>query len=214
MSGPIHAIDERFDKGSSHKARSTALELLVASQFAQAGYSISFDTEADVEVIDKTVLFHVECKRPSKYENIEKCVGDAYSQLKKRYASYNGDLKQRGFAFISITKLVNPDNGTLLLKNKLEIKERLDALASNYLTENKHLFYKNLDDRTMGVIFYLQMAIKTPEYNGLFIYRHLAGIYVSNTNDPNIENQNRDRVYFREIMTKLNQGFVSIFSDK
>ena len=132
MSGPIHAIDERFDKGSSHKARSTALELLVASQFAQAGYSISFDTEADVEVIDKTVLFHVECKRPSKYENIEKCVGDAYSQLKKRYASYNGDLKQRGFAFISITKLVNPDNGTLLLKNKLEIKERLDALASNY----------------------------------------------------------------------------------
>jgi hypothetical protein len=205
VSGPIHSIDENSNKGRSYKARSTGVELLIASHFLLGGFKINLETDTDVEAIDKNVFFHIECKRPAKYDNVEKCVQEAYSQLKKRYNSYTGKQSQRGFAVLSITKFSNPGNIQLAVNSQDEMVIESEKFISKFLEEHRSTFYKNLDDRTMGVLIHFQIAVVIRGQKGVLIHRILSGIYTSLISDIDIKNMHPDRVYFREIIQRLNR---------
>jgi hypothetical protein len=211
VKGPVHSRDEKPQAGSTYKARSTGLELLIASHFAMAGFDVSFDTISDVVVSDKRTVFHIECKRPSKIENVEDCIGEAYSQLKTRYDSYKGIIPQRGFAVVSITKCMNPENEQYIFDKEEDIYSALSYTGNQFLEQNRNIFYKGLNELTMGVIMYLQIATSLVGHKGIFIQRQFSSIYVSNTNEPDIKYNNPDRLYFKDITDSLRTGFANAF---
>jgi hypothetical protein len=55
------------------------------------------------------------------------------------------------------------------------------------------------------------MAVAVRGQKGMFVQRHVTGVYVSNTNDTDIKAQNPDRVYFEEIVGNLKRGFRTEF---
>ncbi len=212
IGGPIHSADEKLG-GASSLARNTGLELLIASHFALGSFKVDFSTLADTVVIDKNTFFHIECKRPFKYKTIKKNLDKAYSQLKRRYSENDQDLPVRGFVVLSIGKILNPENNTLRVKDESELLKTIGILFRDFLDQHKTLWKRNLHDQTMAVFAYLQIAVSFEKLIGTLIHRQFDGIYVSLGHDPDIKNLDPDRLYFNEIVSRLNEGARNAFQN-
>ena len=209
---PIHSSDEKIPIDFP-LARNTGLELLVAAHFALGGYQISFKTIADVVVIDNENVFHIECKRPSKESTIKNNLDKAYKQLKRRYNEFDGPLMDRGFVVLSIGKIINPENKMYGVKDESELLNTLNEVVINFLNDHKILWRRNLHEKTMAVFAYLQMAAKIENRCGTFIIRHFDGLYIRPNHLPDIKDLDLDRLYFREIISRLNEGTRKAFDD-
>ena len=58
------------------------------------------------------------------------------------------------------------------------------------------------------------MAISLRNQRGLIIARHFSGRYLSRTRETDIAKNDPDRLYFRDILSRLNQGAQKAFSTK
>lgn len=202
-SGPLHSSEERPGGASGH-ARNTAFELLIASQFALAGFSLDFETSSDVAFKDGPTLFYVECKRPFTYNGVKKNISKAYSQLRQRYKS-SDDPNARGLVVLSIAKFSNPKNQTLGISSGAELITLMTERFENFLATHQRLFYRNHDERTMGVFAYLQIAVAYENMKGTGIHRQFAGMYLSKVNPIDIKFLHPDRLYFHEIVQRINR---------
>jgi len=209
LGGPIHSTDEKPD-GSSHKARNTGLELAVGAHFALAGFSVDFDTDADIVASDSRTTFYVECKRPSS-PRISKTIDEAYSQLKTRYEGHGVGREPRGLAVISLNRLLNPETVQLRVQNTREAESTIASVVSRFLNQNEALWYNDLHDRTMAVIAYATWSVFIEGQRGLYILRDFGGKYVSNIHDRNLAHQGPDRVYFSVVLSELNKGVQRAF---
>lgn len=212
VSGPIHSIHEAND-GASVVARNTGLELLIASHFSLGGYSVNFSSVADVEFRDKDLLFYVECKRPHKAKTIKKNLDRAYSQLRRRYMSSPNPESTRGFVVLSIAKARNPENKTLGLRSYEESIEASKHLLSDFLQENRSLWNRNIHPNTMAVFGYMQIAIHIQGMPGGIMHRQFDSIYVRPGHNADIEYHDPDRIYMREIVSRLNEGAKAAFAN-
>lgn len=207
--GPLHSGDEKPD-GSSHKARNTGLELAVGAHFALAGFSVDFDTKADIIASDPRTTFYVECKRPSSFK-ISNTIDEAYSQLKARYIGHSLEREPRGLAVISLNKLLNPESLQLRVQSTREAVSTVDSEVNRFLNGNERLWYNDLDERTMAVMAYATWAVFVEGQKGLYILRHFGGKYVSNTHDRMLVHQDPDRVYFSLVLFELNTAVQRAF---
>jgi hypothetical protein len=212
VGGPVHASNEKSD-GRSHVARNTGIELLVTSNFVLGGFKVNFQTDADVVVIDKDNHFQVECKRSSKESTLKSNLDKAYSQLKRRYAEYEESCLSRGFVVLSIGKIVNPENKVLGVKDGSEILGIMDQIVRDFLNNNKSIWQRNLHEKTMAVFAYLQMAANAQNRHGTFIVSHYGGLYLRPGHLPDIKDLDLDRLYFREIVSRMNEGARNALDD-
>ncbi|MEX2115297.1 MAG: hypothetical protein WEB37_00300 [Bacteroidota bacterium] len=203
-SGPLHSSQER-PGGATGLARNTALELLIASQFALAGYDLDFNTTSDVAFRDGRTMFHVECKRPFTYNGVKKNIERAYSQLRHRYRDSIGSTA-RGLVVLSIAKFSNPMNQTLSISDDRELVAFMSGRFEEFLRAHQRLFYRNHDERTMAVLAYLQIAVAYQDRKGTGIHRQFAGMYLSTVNPTDIKYMNPDRLYFHEIVERINRS--------
>jgi hypothetical protein len=212
LRGPAHSEHEK-PHGSSHKARDTALELVVGSHFALGGFAVDFDTEADIVACDNETTFYVECKRPSA-KRIDKIKKELYAQLGHRYAVHKDYHEPRGFAVFSLNKLLNPESLPLRVRNAQEAIDTISPIIQQFLDSYERLWYKKLDDRTMAVMAYVSMAVSVGAPRGLYILRQFGAKYVSRIHDRDIAKQDPDRVYLRTILSRLNEGALQAFSEE
>ena len=212
LKGPKHSSEEK-PAGRSHQARDTSLELVIASHFALGGYSIEFSDDADVIAKDGKTTFYIECKRPSG-TNVEGTIEKIHHQLRRRYETHEGNTEARGLAVFSVTKRLFPNSETLLVDTPEEGVNAVLETMQQFHQDTKELWYKDLDDRTMAVLVYAAMAISLRNQRGLIIARHFSGRYLSRTRETDIAKNDPDRLYFRDILSRLNQGAQKAFSTK
>ncbi|MCX6132623.1 MAG: hypothetical protein NTU47_02320 [Ignavibacteriales bacterium] len=210
LEGPKHAVDEKPD-GSSHKPRNTAFELVIAAHFALAGFTVDFDSEADVVVSDEKSAFYVECKRPSGTD-IAGTINDIHHQLQRRYQNHQLEKAARGLGVLCVTKRILPNSETLLVNTAQEGHDAAMDVLKRAHDDTKKMWYKNLHHQTMAGIIYLSMPIAITGRSGLIVSRQFSGRYVSRTRKTDIAAQDPDRVYFSQIINRLNQGALAAFT--
>jgi hypothetical protein len=210
--GPVHAEDER-PQGSSHKARDTALELVIGSHFALGGFEVNFDTETDLIAVDSKSTFYIECKRPS-VKKTEKIKKELYSQLARRYALHSLNLEPRGLAVISLNKLLDPAYLPLRVDHPQQAVNTILPIINRFLDSYERLWYWKLDDRTMAVMAYVSTAVSLGQARGIYILRQFGAKYVSKIHNRDIANQDPDRVYMQAMLNRLNEGTHRAFREE
>ena len=213
IEGPKHAQDERKD-GASHIARNTGFELLIASLFSLAGFKVDFEGAFDVRVTDRDNVFYIECKRPRSHSSLKKNMQIMYSQLEHRYREHDQLNPPRGLAVVSITKIVNPTNGTLPVERPDDAFQKCEKIFSDFLDQHKTIWYRNLHEDTMAVLLYLQLTVLAKGYTGTFFHRQFWGIYVRPGHYGDIKDLDLDRMYFHYIVQRLNAGSRLAFQEK
>lgn len=211
IAGPVHAKSERSD-GTSHRARSIGLELLIASHFALGGFSVRFSPRADFEFTYNGVLFFVECKRPQSYGTVKTNLENAYKQLRRNYSASKDLEHTRGLVVMSIAKFSNPENRTLGLSTWDEYAKLREKLVLNFLERNRLLWNTSVHPNTMGVLGYIQIAAKIAERPGGFIYREFGGICVRPGHQANVRHLDPDRQHFGYMVHRLKQGYREAFA--
>lgn len=212
LGGPIHSLDEIAHGGSSHKARSTAFELVIASHFAMGGFKVKFDSLADVVAVDDRTTLYIECKRPFGEHRIARCTAEAYRQLKRRYEAHSHSGNCRGIYVVSAAKLWNPEYATLLIRDEADLGEFITFCTRTFLEEKKGFWYKNLHDQTMAVAAYFQTALKMGDQPGGYITRLFGSMYLSQNHSTDLADQHPERLYFNNIANRLNSGQQSVFA--
>ncbi len=183
LKGPTSYTDENI-KTSSNVARNIAFELLVAAKLASAGLIVDFGTNADLKVILGDFVIYVECKRPQYYHQLNSNINGALSQLEKRYKSHNSTSQPRGIMAISLTKVLNPTQDILVVKNTETLHSSTERILDDFQTEYKSKWFLPRDKRTIGALIYFSSPTSIENEN---IIAHAYQIDFTNCCDPKSE---------------------------
>lgn len=202
IEGPEYADKETLTT-ASHISRDVEFELYVAAHFSVAGYKIDFGSDADLKIHDDTTLLFVECKRPKNNNSVEKNIREAFKQLTKRYNTAGTSTKVRGLAVFSISKLVNPGFKMLVVKSDGDREKQLNLVMERFFKDYNRYWQKELDIRTIGVLFHLQIPCVVQSTN-IFGTCHRFGV-----NNTALYGWS-DYHYFVDICTKFEKGHSAL----
>lgn len=200
--GPFAVVEER-ESGSSYQARDIAFELTMASRYVKANFEVDFGTEADLRIFDNEKMFFIECKRPKSTNSIRSNVHNAFKQLNKRYDGVNSSVLTRGIVALSIGKVINPDQKLLYAKSQDTLYyDSLPAICQRFALAYSRYWQNELDNRTIGVLLYLQTPAVLENRNLITVCDYFAA---DSTSIPG----SSDYRYFMNMAIKLAQGVVS-----
>lgn len=206
IKGPEHSSAEH-PNSASRIGRDIEFELYIASHFEASGLHVDFGTAADLKTAFDSTNFFVECKRPSSMNSLKVNIDEAFDQLTKRCDS--SDQKARGCVALSISKIINPSKKRLVADTSHILLKELALTVEKFIRENKHLWQKKVDTRTLGVLVHFQTA-------GLIESRKLPTscdyFGVNNTTLADSLIGGTDDICLSEIVAKLEKGQLILHS--
>ncbi len=169
--GPRYLVDER-PRAASDRARNIEFELLMASRFVLAGFSVNLETETDIVLRFENYVLLAECKRPFGQTGLRRGVKDGCEQLSKRLRTLDLGSNPRGILIVSVSQLVNRDTSILKTNDENSANAALERLLQKFLLGVKSQLRKRLDHRIIGVCAHIEMPCKLNTYPGIvFNYR-------------------------------------------
>jgi hypothetical protein len=169
-------------------SRDIAFELLLASQCQRAGLRLEIGKQADLIILNNGIEIFVECKRLKSISKVRKRIKHAVKQLHKRYKSANNPKTARGIIALSITDLVNPEQGLMLGDLPEDVNRKVSRYVDFFIGKYKDLWQSTQDSRTIGAF----VELSTPsviESENLLITCHQVGMNnacATNTKDYSI----------------------------
>jgi hypothetical protein len=162
-------------KPSSHKGRDTSFELIMASFFSQAAYSINIDTDADLLASNQNISLIIECKRPRSSHSLRGALKSAKHQLANRYNTISNKNNSYGVIAISIDIIVNPQHFYLLTSDSDSINNILTKEAYNFIHSNLSLWRTILHNNTLGVLALLRTIAIVRDVNMIATCSFMTG---------------------------------------
>jgi hypothetical protein len=89
----------------------------------------------------------------------------------------------------------------------------ISVVNSNFLEDHKKLWKRDLHPKTTAVFSYFRIAAKVDNLLGTYVVNYFAGVYVKPGHLANIKYLDLDRLYFRDIVSRLNEGNRKAFED-
>jgi hypothetical protein len=150
VNGPINSADET---PKSTSARNFIFEALMAarSHHPTRGVNAILNADSDTGIlIDKKKLW-IECKRILSVSKIEANIKDASNQL-ERVLSKKIGTGNRGIVAIDVTKILNPNSDLFVQKNDNTLKESIDRLMDQFISDNSNQWEKVYARRNKNII--------------------------------------------------------------
>lgn len=120
------------NKVANESSRDFLFELSVGARLIRAGYEVTLNGQADIVALIEGRRVYVEAKRIRSVSQIGKRVSEANRQVGKRLAQ-DSSSKSRGFIAVSLTDVLNPDNGFAMVENVEQLRsanaEKLHGLV-------------------------------------------------------------------------------------
>ncbi|MBR9910421.1 MAG: hypothetical protein GYB33_08740 [Gammaproteobacteria bacterium] len=153
--GPSLLSGEPKDGGGIH-GRNFTFELYASSRFLRAGLDVSYQSDADLNIVIANTLLHVECKRAVTENNLEGLIEKAIEQIDK---SCEGNDTDRGVIALSLSKLFwmmqeELNQGNVADEN--ELQSLLHPVSEKIAMEIR-VRYATKSDKVLGVIFHYKM---------------------------------------------------------
>lgn len=153
--GPSLLSGEPKDGGGIH-GRNFTFELYASSRFLRAGLDVSYQSDADLNIVIANRLLHVECKRAVTENNLEGLIEKAIEQIDK---SCEGNDTDRGVIALSLSKLFwmmqeELNQGNVADEN--ELQSLLHPVSEKIAMDIK-VRYATKSDNVLGVIFHYKM---------------------------------------------------------
>lgn len=197
VEGPVCFLDESTNT-SSNLARNIGFELGVAADLVSGGFEVDLSSEADIVIKKLPFQMYFECKRPQKKESVNRNIRKAKKQLEKRYQRYNDPDNARGIVTLSVSRIVNPTFGGLVVDEPDEV----GIGAMNILTELKEYYWQTFldrrDSRTIGMLLVMNLPflIKTRIMHGTGRFFYLFSPPLTNI----------ERYTVKQIHTSMNEN--------
>ena len=137
-------------------SRDIAFELLLASRCHRAGLKIEIGKQADLIILYNGIEMFVECKRLKSAVKVRKRIKHAVKQLHKRYKSAKAPKAARGILALSITDLVNPEQGLMLGTLQEDVGGKVQRHVDAFIAKYKELWQSAQDIRTIGA--YIELS--------------------------------------------------------
>lgn len=164
---------------ADRSGRDFSLELAVAAHFARKGYSIDFDTDADMKVDFGEFHLYVECKRLKSPKKVEHRIKDAIAQLNRRYRLSRESALARGILVVSIGRIINNKLGQIVGKQHADLGIIAGEINRQFIHQYKHLWQKpGRDKRLLGAAVILD-APATVEGSGKLQMLHEVALHTS-----------------------------------
>lgn len=153
--GPSLLSSEPKDGGGIH-GRNFTFELYMSSRFVRAGLDVSYQSDADLNIVIADTLLHIECKRAVTENNLKGLIGKAIEQIDK---SCDGNDTDRGVIALSLSKLFwimqeefNQEN----VADENELQSLLHPVSEKIAMEIR-VQYATKSDNVLGVIFHYKI---------------------------------------------------------
>lgn len=193
----------RKETHSSRKPADTAFELRIGALFSAAGYDVAFTRNADLEIDDSGRKIFVECKRPSSQMTIERGIKEAFDQVSRRCNESDFDGPQYGIVAISMTKIRNPDQKLLLVKDKERLGKELSSILTHFAKTYQPFWERELDIRCVGVIIHFQTISIVQELNLITPAEHFGWWF------RGVKGRS-EYFYFDEVTRRLSANFQQV----
>lgn len=131
---------------------------------------VEFPTIGDLSIQHRGRKILIECKRPSSSRGIKENIEKALEQLTFGYINHEDSF---GLIFVSINKILNPDQNLYIQKDINALSKNLPALVQKFVKENLHIWQNKKDGRTLGVIISLQVPAIIEDEQMLVIGREM-----------------------------------------
>jgi len=158
-----------FDPG-----RDIAFELLLASRCHHAGLKIKIGKQADLVILYNGIEMFVECKRLKSGAKVRKRIKHAVKQLHKRYKSAKAPKAARGILALSITDLVNPEQGLMLGTVSEDVGKKVSRHVDAFIDKYRGLWQGAQDSRTIGAFIELSTPSVIESENLLTTYHQVG----------------------------------------
>ena len=136
-------------------SRDIAFELLLASRCHRAGLKIEVGKQADLIIMYNGIEIFVECKRLKSTAKVGKRIKHAVKQLHKRYKFAQAPKAARGILALSITDLVNPEQGLMLGNSAEDVGRKVQRHVDAFIAKSKAQWQTAQDSRTIGAFIEL-----------------------------------------------------------
>ncbi len=180
------ASGQEFSAQSDHDpARDFAFELSVAARFIKAGYKVSIDGIADVEVdLDNRYKLFVECKRIKSYSKIRHNSRKALRQIGKRIPSKPG-MKYRGMIALNLTDLIPRIPGVVSSPHAATARHRF--AVNRFIEDHFESIYQVGSNKMLGVMCVSEMMFHEDNKGepSLMYSRHT--VFLPSGTDPDFE---------------------------
>lgn len=174
LKGPFHATDESM-KSASNRARNIGFELYINSLFSEAGFDLKLGSKSDMKFTFKGFTFYVECKRPQYYHQVNSRVKSATEQLYVRYQE--GDsTSSRGIIALEVSKLFNPNNYILSVRNENDLLPLMYSEVKNFITKYNSIWNKKKDKRTITLFLAYRYLANIRDSSQLVTVRWIGSV--------------------------------------
>ena len=151
----------RYEKsdGGSVQGRNFTFELYAAARIAKGGYEVSFDTDADINFIERGRLFHVECKRVNSENKMNDLINGALSQINRRCENSASD---RGIVALSISKIIFKAIEIEAKKSYANVKEMQSLMraALFQVSERIQVYCSPKSTKSIGLLLHYKVPFR------------------------------------------------------
>lgn len=132
---------------SSTKPRNFLFELIIISDFVNAGIQIDVSTDADIIAATNNHDILIECKRPMNENSVIGTMKDGIDQITRKLSS-----NRIGLLVVSLDKVLNPTIWSNEYDNKPQFYQSLNVRCNKVIRSILLNWNKKLDDRILGFV--------------------------------------------------------------